>query len=494
MPGDSDLHATSCSCQQCSGSLAAFAFEQSAPAASPALASIAGADVNALLAGPEYVWSSQIGTPLTLTYSFMAAPPSYGSGRQLTTFQPFSEEMQAATRVALAEFSEGAGLTFVEVADAGETAKIRLATSEQPGARAGYAYYPGTGNADGDIWLDNTDERTLDLTPGTLGFQVLLHEIGHAVGLKHPGFYAECDTSSHLPLLPASLDNTFFSVMSYLSGMAGPADSLGLLDIEALRYLYGPGTSTGDSGIFLGTAAPDRYTGTAFRNYAEGLDGNDLFALGDDSDMAIGGNGEDTLSGGTGDDVLYGNVGLDLLSGGAGDDILYGGQNAGELSDAGTGTFAYRDGIETVEGGTGDDLLYGNMGADILRGDDGADTLYGGQEGDLLLGGIGDDVLLGNAGADTLSGGDGADTLQGGVGNDQLSGGAGGDVFAFWEAAFGTGVVADFDPAAGDRLSIKYWGQTVFSQGSAGMVITTDAGQITLVGVDMSGVSSEWFV
>jgi serralysin len=396
--------------------------------------------------------------------------------------------------VALAEFSEAAGLTFVEITDAGETAKIRFATSEQPGARAGYAYYPGTGNADGDVWLDNTDARTLDLTPSTWGFQVLLHEIGHAVGLKHPGFYAECDTSSHLPLLPAGLDNTFFTVMSYLPDMAGPADGLGPLDIEALRYLYGPGTGTGASGIFLGTAAADVYTGTASRNYAEGHDGNDLFALGDGSDRAIGGSGEDTLSGGTGDDVLYGNIGLDLLSGGVGNDTLYGGQNAGELTDGGTGTFAYRDGTETVRGGDGDDLLYGNLGSDLLQGDDGADTLYGGQEGDLLLGGAGDDVLLGNAGADTLSGGDGADTLQGGAGDDLLTGGAGGDVFAFWEVAFGTDVVADFDPTSGDRLSIKYWGETVFSQGPSGMVITTDAGQITLVGVDMSGVSSGWFV
>ncbi|WP_051244964.1 matrixin family metalloprotease [Thalassobaculum salexigens] len=487
-------HDGPCSCVHCCGSLAAFEFDPSTPVAAPAFASIDGANVNALLAGSQYVWSSQTGAPLTLTYSFMDAPPSYGEGRQLTTFQPFSEEMKNATRVALTKFSEAAGLTFVEVADAGETAKIRFATSEQPGPRAGYAYYPGTGNADGDAWLDNTDERTLDLTPGTWGFQVLLHEIGHAVGLKHPGFYAECDTSSHLPLLPAGLDNTFFTVMSYLTDTAGPADGLGPLDIEALRYLYGPGTSTVDSGIFVGTSAADLYAGTGARNYAEGRDGSDLFALGDGGDMAFGGNGEDTLSGGTGEDVLYGNIGLDLISGGAGDDILYSGQNAGELTDAGTGTFAYRDGTETVHGGDGNDVLYGNIGTDILYGDGGADTLYGGQEGDLLLGGVGNDVLNGNIGADTLSGGAGADTVAGGAGDDLLSGGAGADVFAFWDVAFGSDVVADFDPAAGDRLSIKYWGQTDFSQGASGMVITTDAGQITLVGVDMSGVSSDWFV
>lgn len=458
-------------------------------------ASLVGADINALLAGSQNIWSPHVGAPLTLTYSFMAAPPSYGEGgRQLTTFQPFTEAMKTDARAALAVFSKAAGLTFVEVPDAGEGAQIRFATSEQPGPRAGYAYYPDTSPEAGDVWLDNSDSRTLDLTPGTFGFQVLLHELGHAVGLKHPGFYSECDTSTHLPVLPDGLDNTFFTVMSYIPGMAAPADGLGPLDIEALRYLYGPGTVPGGSGIFLGTAAADLYAGTDARNYAEGLDGSDLLAMGAGSDRALGGSGEDTLSGGAGSDLLYGNIGLDVLYGGPDDDTLYGGQNAGELSGGETGAPAYRDGIEALYGGQGNDLVYGNFGSDVLFGNLGDDTLYGGQDGDLLLGGAGNDVLLGNLGADTLSGGDGADTLYGGPGDDHLAGGAGADVFRFWEASFGTDVIANFDPGGGDRLSIKDWGQTVFSQGPSGMVITTVAGQITLVGVDSSAVSSTWFV
>lgn len=495
---DDTLHTPACSCDHCCGSLVAYELGSPARAAAPASASLEGANVEALLAGSEYVWSAQVGSPITLTYSFMTAPPSYGSGRQLSTFQPFSENMQAATRLALAEFSEAAGLTFIEVADSGETAQIRFATSEQPGPRIGYAYYPGTGQADGDVWLDNTDALTLDPTPGTWGFKVLLHEIGHAVGLRHPGDYSSTffcpNAGGSGPFLPDNLDNTFFSVMSYRSGMADPADSLGPLDVDALRYLYGPGTGGGDSGIFVGSGAPDLYVGTATRNYAEGGDGSDVFALGAGSDMGLGGSGEDTLSGGSGSDVLYGNIGLDLLSGGAGNDILYGGQNAGVPSGGEAGVPAYRDGTETILGGDGNDLLYGNHGGDQLDGGDGADTLYGGQEGDLLLGGAGGDVLFGNLGADTLSGSDGADTLYGGAGDDVLSGGAGADIFRFWEAAFGQDQVADFDPGEGDRLSIKYWGQTVFSQVPSGMVITTDAGEITLVGVDSASVSSAWFV
>src|SRR6185369_519335 len=65
---------------------------------------------------------------------------------------------------------------------------------------------------------------------GDSGFVTLLHEIGHALGLKHP---------FESPLLPSAENTTANTLMSYTRVGNGNATDLAAFDIAALQYLYG---------------------------------------------------------------------------------------------------------------------------------------------------------------------------------------------------------------------------------------------------------------
>lgn len=60
---------------------------------------------------------------------------------------------------------------------------MRFGVSQQA-ATKGVTWLPGQGGeAAGDVWMDV--ESMLDMAPGTEGYAALLHEIGHALGLRH---------------------------------------------------------------------------------------------------------------------------------------------------------------------------------------------------------------------------------------------------------------------------------------------------------------------
>ncbi|MCM8738921.1 hypothetical protein M5E06_33090 [Azospirillum sp. A1-3] len=263
--------------------------------------------------------------------------PSYAIDPALAAWRPLVAQ-------ALTRWAETCGLEFVEVADLA-AADIQIKPLTTMAA-------PATALAWSELW---TDDTTLTITRGFVGVPdvppgdgawMVLHELGHVLGLSHP----------HQEQLGLSGDQTL-TVMSYVrpAGMAAP-DQPAALDVAALQSLYGP----------------DR------RITAQGL--------------AVGGSGCDHMLGSSGADTLFGNAGADTLSGGEAEDRLYGGADNDHLF-----------------GNAGADLLFGNRGNDVLLGGVGADTLYGGQGDDRLEGGAGADWLFGDAGLDSLIGGAGAD-------------------------------------------------------------------------------------
>ena len=310
------------------------------------------------------------------------------------------------------------------------------------------------------------------LLPGGYDFITFIHEIGHALGLKHPHdtgagfnptFPGVADGAEFGDYGDFNLNQGLYTMMSYNDGFEtgpnGPLDpsiTSGFgwegtpmaLDIAALQYLYGANTSfkTGNDSYTLpaSNAAGSFYSciwdaggidtirtsaataatidlraatllhaagGGGFLSSLGGINGGFTIAKGAVIENAIGGAGADKITGNAAANTLSGNAGRDTILGGAGIDRINGGNEIG----AG----------DTLNGEAGNDVVLGNGGDDRLDG------------------GIGADTLIGGAGIDRVNGGAGNDFLDGGGDKDLLTGGAGLDRFDF-EALTGTDYVMDF--------------------------------------------------
>src|SRR3546814_17598566 len=95
-----------------------------------------------------------------------------------------------------------------------------------------------------------------------------MHEIGHALGLKHPGDYG----GGEGPYLPAATDHTDNTVMSYTDGSVLYPTSVGPYDTLAVRYLYGY-SGTGTIGnVTFGSDAAETFSGDNGVKYVHARD------------------------------------------------------------------------------------------------------------------------------------------------------------------------------------------------------------------------------
>lgn len=175
-------------------------------------------------------WGSPVmGTGATITWSLMGSGifTDGGPSTDLGTFMPtgFLTEINAA----FTAWSSVADLTFVQVADGGEafnaagtSGDIRIGGHffDGAGGTLAHGFFPPANGltAAGDIHFDTSETWKIGFGgPGFSIFQVLAHEIGHAIGLDHTG-------------VAASLMNPF-----YTEAISGPQAD----DIAGAQFIYG---------------------------------------------------------------------------------------------------------------------------------------------------------------------------------------------------------------------------------------------------------------
>ncbi|MCA1857261.1 Ig-like domain-containing protein [Massilia oculi] len=292
--------------------------------------------IDALLdVGPDWNFVTGLPAPNTIYYTFSI---SSGNESGVSGHEAFTLAQQNATYTAFAYLQRITGIQFVETA-IGSNAQIHLANLNLDGSnttglcswQSSYSYASDNTlveyTANAYVYLDNVEWRAQnrDLDPGGSGYQTLLHELGHAMGLKH---------SFEGITLPGAEDNTNYTLMSY-NDVGGPHSSYSPYDIAAFDWLYGRDGLRGALGI--NSTGGGRYiSGSAHAEAINGTAGDDVLVSGGGNDAIDGGAGNDTV-------VLGGLRSEYTISNGANGSVVAAHATRGTVTIANVEQFAFSD-------------------------------------------------------------------------------------------------------------------------------------------------------
>jgi len=388
-----------------------------------------------------------LGSATQITYQFVEQQPADYSGSEIQGFDKLTSAAKQVVRSVLNDIESFTLIDFVEVTDSSKSAQIRIGVSQQADTR-GYAFAPlaGYGEKAGDVWLDVETARALGSTQESKW--VLMHEVGHALGLNDTGLrYAAMPELQFVD----RYDDMRFTLMSSKSIIPDLYPlNFARFDLSVLRDLYGsrpvvfpknarqeptfvfddvntqgfltvytdqPGITLDASSIAVGVTIyandSNQASSVGISPNGELLIGNVLF-----SDT----NNISAVTGTVTDDVFIGNDQNNRFDGMGGNDLFdgSGGVDRAVFSMTSQDAIIKNDygyvQISRKEQSTGNTSLVRVEEVQFIDklfriGTDAADTLGGGVGGAQYLAFDGDDRFNGRIGNDTFEGGLGRDVV-----------------------------------------------------------------------------------
>ena len=205
----------------------------------------------------------------SVKYAFMTSDSIKTlTGQDARGAAAMSDVQKAAVNDAFAYLGSVIALRFEAVSDPAQ-ADILFGQNNQGGTSAGYANPPNQSGSHAQYLFLASDQATnSNFANGSYGLTTLLHEIGHTLGLKHPGNYNAGGGGAPGPYLPKDTDNRRFTLMSYYGApdVSSHPQTLMGYDVLALQFLYGANSNPTD------TAALAKRQTTNFEDSWRGLE------------------------------------------------------------------------------------------------------------------------------------------------------------------------------------------------------------------------------